>query len=188
MLTAQEIRHAMNQGIAADYVASLAEMDSFKRATCNIIKTERMEDRDFVTRYVSFFLQDYAKFQLDLDSFLTKRMAKIKSVTQEEREEMKENFDKAMRTSMSVFGDNAFRKRQNPTDRRKPINKALFEVLSVYFAKLPEAQSQLFISKNDNKEHYEVFDNTGNHLGEAEMNGVLDETKKDKTKSIRGII
>ena len=65
VLTAQEIRHAMNQGIAADYVASLAEMDSFKRATCNIIKTERMEDRDFVTRYVSFFLQDYAKF-LDL--------------------------------------------------------------------------------------------------------------------------
>lgn len=41
---------------------------------------------------------------------------------------------------------------------------------------------------SDNKEHYEVFDNTGNHVGEADMNGVLDETKKDKTKSIRGII
>lgn len=41
---------------------------------------------------------------------------------------------------------------------------------------------------SDNKEHYEVFDNIGNHVGEADMNGVLDETKKDKTKSIRGII
>lgn len=149
VLTAQEIRHAMNQGIAADYVASLAEMDSFKRATCNIIKTERMEDRDFVTRYVAFYLQDYAEYQPDLDSFLTKGMAKIKSVTQEEREEMKENFDKAMHTSMSIFGDDAFRKRQNPTDRRKPINKALFEVMSVYFAKLSEAQSQLLISKKE---------------------------------------
>lgn len=149
VLNAQEIRHAMNQGIAADYVASLAEMDSFKRATCNIIKTERMEDRDFVTRYVAFYLQDYAEYQPDLDSFLTKGMAKIKSVTQEEREEMKENFDKAMHTSMSIFGDDAFRKRQNPTDRRKPINKALFEVLSVYFAKLSEAQSQLLISKKE---------------------------------------
>lgn len=149
VLNAQEIRHAMNQGIAADYVASLAEMDSFKRATCNIIKTERMEDRDFVTRYVAFYLQDYAEYQPDLDSFLTKGMAKIKSVTQEEREEMKENFDKAMHTSMSIFGDDAFRKRQNPTDRRKPINKALFEVLSVYIAKLSEAQSQLLISKKE---------------------------------------
>lgn len=149
VLNAQEIRHAMNQGIAADYVASLAEMDSFKRATCNIIITERMEDRDFVTRYVAFYLQDYAEYQPDLDSFLTKGMAKIKSVTQEEREEMKENFDKAMHTSMSIFGDDAFRKRQNPTDRRKPINKALFEVLSVYFAKLSEAQSQLLISKKE---------------------------------------
>lgn len=149
VLNAQEIRHAMNQGIAADYVASLAEMDSFKRATCNIIKTERMEDRDFVTRYVAFYLQDYAEYQPDLDSFLTKGMAKIKSVTQEEREEMKENFDKAMHTSMSIFGDDAFRKRQNLTDRRKPINKALFEVLSVYFAKLSETQSQLLISKKE---------------------------------------
>ena len=86
MLTAQEIRHAMHQGIAADYVASLAEMDSFKRATCNIIKTARMQDRDFVTRYVAFYLQDSAEYQPAPDSFLTKGMAKIKSVTQEERE------------------------------------------------------------------------------------------------------
>ena len=87
--------------------------------------------------------------------------------------DMKENFDKAMRTSMSIFGDDAFRKRQNPTDRRKPINKALFEVLSVYFAKLSETQSQLLISKkglfkskfmflnNDPKFLYAISSGTG---------------------------
>lgn len=34
------------------------------------------------------------------------------------------------------------------------------------------------------KTHYEVFDHTGKHLGEADMNGVLDTTKKDKNKMI----
>ena len=34
------------------------------------------------------------------------------------------------------------------------------------------------------KTHYVVFDHKGKHLGEADMNGVLDKTKKDKTKTI----
>jgi hypothetical protein len=34
------------------------------------------------------------------------------------------------------------------------------------------------------KTHYEVFDNTGKHLGEADMDGVLDETKRDDKKRI----
>lgn len=34
------------------------------------------------------------------------------------------------------------------------------------------------------KNHYEVFDHTGNHLGEADLNGILDTTQKDTTKRI----
>lgn len=34
----------------------------------------------------------------------------------------------------------------------------------------------------DNKEHYEVFDECGKHLGEADMCGKLDSTKKDSRK------
>lgn len=34
------------------------------------------------------------------------------------------------------------------------------------------------------KTHYEVFDHTGKHLGEAGMDGMLDTTKKDKNKTI----
>lgn len=39
----------------------------------------------------------------------------------------------------------------------------------------------------DNKEHYEVFDSCGNHIGEADMNGNLDESKRDNKKSIKGL-
>ena len=37
---------------------------------------------------------------------------------------------------------------------------------------------------NLHKNHYEVFDNTGIHLGEANLEGELDTTKKDKNKTI----
>jgi len=36
----------------------------------------------------------------------------------------------------------------------------------------------------DNKEHYEVFDKKGDHLGEANINGNLDSSKKDRNKRI----
>lgn len=149
ILTPQEIRHAMNQGIAADYIAELADMESFKNATCNIIKTDRMEDRDFVTRYVSFYLQDYSMYQPDLDSFLTKGMSKIKTTSEESRNEMKASFDKAMLVAMKIFGNDAFRRRTDINDRRKPINKALFEVLSVYFAKIVDAQIKKLVERKD---------------------------------------
>ncbi len=149
ILTPQEIRHAMNQGIAADYVADLANMDSFKKATCYIIKTERMEDRDFVTRYISFYLQDFSTYQPDLDSFLTKGMSKIKLLNDMEREQMKNAFDKAMDTAIKIFGNDAFRKRLDKDDRRKPINKALFEVLSVCFARMEEQLRVQLIAKRE---------------------------------------
>ena len=40
----------------------------------------------------------------------------------------------------------------------------------------------------ENKEHYEVFDSDGNHIGEADCNGIIDESKKDGNKSISSIL
>lgn len=173
ILTAQEIRHAMNQGVAAEFVADLADLKEFKEATCNIIKTDRMEDRDFVTRYVSFYLQGYTNYQPDLDSFMTKGMGKIKQLTDFERENVKVGFIKAMKASRRIFGDDAFRKRMNITDRRKPINKALFEVQSVVYAKMSESQLQKLFNRkkeflntfiglnNDGRFRYAISSGTG---------------------------
>jgi len=40
----------------------------------------------------------------------------------------------------------------------------------------------------ENKKHFEVFDSKGIHLGEASMEGILDQSKADPTKSISHII
>ncbi|MBR4621077.1 MAG: DUF262 domain-containing protein [Salinivirgaceae bacterium] len=173
ILTSQEIRHAMNQGIPADFIAELADLNEFKSATCHIIKTERMEDRDFVTRYVSFYLQNYSTYQPDLDSFLTKGMGKIKLLSDNERSNLKYRFIESMQTSIKLFGDDAFRKRINIDDRRKPINKALFEVQSVIYAKMTDSQLHRLIDKkkeykdkfielnNDEKFRYAISSGTG---------------------------
>jgi len=150
VLTAQEIRHALNQGVASDFIAELAAEEVFKEATCWVIRTDRMEDRDFITRFVSFYLTPYQKYDSDLDSFMTKGMKAIKNQTNaESRIKMKGDFIKAMNTSIAIFGIDAFRKRKDRGDRRKPLNKALFESFSVAFSRLTDAQVQKLIEKGE---------------------------------------
>lgn len=155
VLTTQEIRHAMNQGVASNLVEELANLDEFKEATCHIIKTERMADRDFVTRFVSFYLLGYKNYQPDLDGFMNKGMGKIKLLSDNERAEMKSRFIISMKTAFKLFGEDAFRKRTDQRDNRKPINKALFEVQSVIYAKMSDSQLQLLTNrKNDYKKKF----------------------------------
>lgn len=196
ILTPQEIRHAMNQGIPADFVAELADLKEFKDATCHIIKTERMEDRDFITRYVSFYLQNYTAYQPDLDGFMNKGMGKIKLLTDTERVEMKSRFIKSMQTAIKLFDDDAFRKRTNVYDRRKPINKALFEVQSVIYAKMSDSQLRLLVNKknvfkhkfiqlnNDEKFRYAISSGTGQKDSVvrrfSEFKRIIDETIEEK--------
>ena len=149
VLTPQEIRHAMNQGVAANTIAELANLDEFKTATCHIISSERMEDRDFVTRFVSFYLLGYYNYEPDLDSFLTQGMGEIKKLSSDELLQMKDAFVSAMILARQIFGWDAFRKRTEPYARRRPINKALFEVESVVYAKMSEQQREKLLHLKD---------------------------------------
>lgn len=140
-LTAQEIRHALNQGIPAKFVAELANLKAFKEATQYKIATNRMQDRDFVTRFIAFYVQGHDNYiKSDLDTFMNAGMRTLKNKTQKELGAIKNNFIQTMYLALHIFKDDAFRKRYDLDDRRKPINKALFETLSVNFAKLNEEE------------------------------------------------
>jgi len=138
VLKPQEIRHALNQGIPSQFVADLARLEAFKQATENKISSSRMLDREFVTRFVAFYINSPTDYVPDLDSFLNNTMSQIASLSIEERDEIKENFRKSMVTASEIFGNWAFRKADSYPDRRKPISKALFEVWSVCLAKLSD--------------------------------------------------
>ncbi len=145
----QEIRHAMNQGIPAIYVKELAQSQEFIQATQGAIKPDRMLDREFATRFVSFYLNDYRNYVPDLDTFMNTSMSEIKKLSENEREKMKQDFQSAMLLANAIFGNRAFRKPNTHPEKRKPINKALFEIWSVSLAKLNETQkNQLFLKKD----------------------------------------
>lgn len=147
VLTPQEIRHALNQGIPAKFIADLANIKEFKKATEYRINTTRMLDREFVTRFIAFYLNEPNSYVPDLDSFLNKSMGQITSLTKEERQKIKSDFTDSMDLAYSIFNRWAFRKADLFPDRRKPINKALFEVWAVNLAKLPESKRNIVEKK-----------------------------------------
>jgi hypothetical protein len=140
VLEPQEIRHALFQGKPAEFVAKLAGTDEFLRATGGRIKTHRMLDRDFVTRFLCFYFFGHEKYQPDLDTFMSKAMAYIKAVEPAHLETVEADFKKAMNLSYKIFKEEAFRKivLNKEYQRLPPINKALFDALTAQFAELNE--------------------------------------------------
>lgn len=159
VLSPQEIRHAMFQGIGADTIAELAGEPAFLSATMNSIPTNRMEDRDFVTRFVSFYLQDYSSYQPDFDTFLTNGMKELSKMPQTGREHLRIAFIESMDLSRDLLGERAFRRRPQSSRKRMPINKPLFEVISTCLARLTnEERSILRLSKETFLMYYNTLE------------------------------
>jgi hypothetical protein len=77
-LSAQEIRHALNQGQVTRFLKELAESREFLKATTNSIRDDRMGDKEFVLRFLAFSIVPYTEYRSkDFDSFLNDRMADI---------------------------------------------------------------------------------------------------------------
>lgn len=148
-LSAQEIRHALNQGEATKLLARLADSNEFRQAVDNGIKDDRMADRECVLRYLAFTMSSYTKFDKDFDSFLNKAMEELNSMSNQEREGLEYHFIRAMRSAKEIFGKDAFRKRYRENGPRQPINKPLFESWSVNFNQLSDAQLVALIARKD---------------------------------------
>lgn len=144
-LTEQEMRHALNQGIPADFIRALSENKSFLRATSNKIKPKRMLDRDFINRFVAFFC-GYNDYDGNLDNFLNEQMKAIKLYSEERKAEITTAFERAMDVCFIIFGDKAFRKINKNGDYSK-ISKSLFDSLGVCIAWLSDEEQEELIQK-----------------------------------------
>jgi hypothetical protein len=154
VLSPQEIRHALNQGKPAEFVSQLAENEYFKKATGGL-DTKRMLDREFVTRFLAFYIHSPNEYKPDMDTFMNRTMEQLKGISKSELDHISYSFTEAMKLSMDVFDKWAFRKVYNKNDHRSPINKALFEVWSVIFAKLTDLQREVIRQKRN--ELFESF-------------------------------
>ena len=155
VLKPAEIRHALNQGKPADLIGELSQLEVFKEATSHSILTERMSDRDYITRFVAFYLHPATEYQGDLEQHLNTAMYAINHLNQENLAEITRNFTTAMITAKQIFGNDAFRKRFYVEDKKRRLNKALFEVWSVLLSKLTAEQQQKLIHHAEQvKQHF----------------------------------
>ena len=145
-LTPSEIRNAIFQGKAADTVKKMAQFEEFKIATDRKIKTQRMEDRDFVSRFIAFYLINYMEYQPGLDDFIN---SSLEILEKSDVEEIERDFKKSLLLAIDIFEADAFRKRKEKQADRRPINKAYFEVITSTFAKLTDTES---VQLKSNKE------------------------------------
>jgi len=132
VLSAQEIRHCLYQGVATELLMKLADSKEFLSATTSSINTKRMDDRECVLRYYAFHHKPYTEYkESDFNKFLSSAMVSINKMKPNETKALENSFFRAMRISKGVFGAYAFRKMYGRRYARNPINKSLFEAWSV---------------------------------------------------------
>jgi uncharacterized protein with ParB-like and HNH nuclease domain len=149
-LSLQEIRHALNQGKSTRLLEKLSKSIEFTRATGKSIKSERMLDREFVLRFLAFVIFPYNEYKAtEFDGFLSEVMTTINKMSDQEINDLEMKFTSAMNAAYEIFGDYAFRKRYDLDDRKKPINKALFESWSVGFSKLSHEQINFLVERRE---------------------------------------
>lgn len=139
-LNDQEIRQALYSGRGTELIKELANRKEFKEATQYAVKPERMLDREYALRFLSFTELDYKKeYKGNIDSFLIKGLKRANNFTDDDVTRVTTRFIRVMNTCKDVFGKFAFRK-YNKNFRRGPINKAIFEIWSICFSELDEQQ------------------------------------------------
>ena len=149
-LSSQEIRHALNQGQATQLLTRLAESKEFLIATDNGIKDTRRADQECVLRFIAFTLVPHTEYKTeDFDGFLNDTMRRMNEMKKIELEFLTPMFIQAMVAARKIFGTDAFRKKDSPSGRRYPINKALFEAWAVNLGKLDEQQISVLVEKRE---------------------------------------
>jgi len=142
-LSAQEIRHCMSSERSRGLLKRLATAPAFLDATGGSLENHpRMADREVVLRFVAYCLADVGEYESSggLDAFLgtiTSKLDDERATSDEKLAELEEVFTLAMRNAKAVFGEHAFRFWARGSERRNPINRALFETWGTTLAKYP---------------------------------------------------
>ena len=147
-LSAQEIRHALNQGSVTKLLNKLSISEAFQKAIDSSIKDSRMADRECIIRFLAFYIFGYENYdQYDLNGFLSKAMSKINKMSQYDIDALEKIFLRTMENSYRIFKNMAFRKIIEGRNNRNPINKALFEVWAYHLSHLNQGEIEC-LAKN----------------------------------------
>lgn len=163
-LEPQEIRHALYQGKAVEILKKLSSSYEFLEATCGSIKTERMLDQEFVLRFIAVCYYGSDKYEGIPDDFLNSTMEYINDLNLEIISSIETEFRNIMVIMCKIFDNAAFRK-MGYDGRRRPINKAIYEMWCKVVFDLEESQREKLVERKEKlKEVYTSLCNKDDFL------------------------
>jgi hypothetical protein len=138
VLTRQQMRNALYNGPATQWLKLASEGAPFQTATGGSLDSKTMRDREAINRFVAFSLIGWQNYTTgDMDGFLAKGLTLLAQSTEQEMSNLRRSFDAAMMLSHRLFKQHAFRKSLagGAGAARSVINISLFEVSAVIFAR-----------------------------------------------------
>jgi hypothetical protein len=150
-LTAQEIRNAIYPGRWRDEIRKLVDSDEFKQATEGKIQAKRMEDMELMLRAVAIHHQREPRpNDQNLEDYLNAFVEKECQHWDDEKWKMVQvHIRSALFIAPIVFGEYAFRKYYREGEKRKPINRGLFEAQIGVLSRLEKEILQILLEKTD---------------------------------------
>lgn len=145
-LTPQEMRNAICQQVARDYLMRGIQSKYYLEATRNKINDIRMDSQEMFLRFIALYRKyDFKHSKLapvyfsKLSALLDEEILDISNFPVEEREKIYNAFETSMKRCKQLFGKYAFVKihldeNGNVHCRRDLINKSLFTSISVIMA------------------------------------------------------
>ncbi len=138
-LTRQQMRNALYNGPATQWLKQAAEGEPFQQATAGSLDSKAMRDREAINRFCAFSLLGWESYTTgDMDSFLAQGLKRLAALSEDGRATLRQDFDAAMSLSSRLFGQHAFRKSlasEFGNASRSVINISLFEVSAVILAR-----------------------------------------------------
>lgn len=140
VLTRQQMRNAIYNGPGTEFLREEAETDLFRAATGGSLNTNKMQDREFVNRFVAFSSMPLDAYKGDMDKWLADGLLHLKELPPDRREHLRARFRQTLANNLHVFGKHAFRKHRSPDQARSILNASLFDVMAQGLADRSEGE------------------------------------------------
>lgn len=134
-LSRQQMRNCLYSGPATRLLASLTQELIFLKATGNSLSRLTMRDREFINRFMGFFLLPLDNYKGDMDLFLASTLKFMNQLSSGDLQNVKNIFLRSMSICYSIWDKHCFRKHLPGQGPRSIINAALFDILSVAVAR-----------------------------------------------------
>jgi len=144
-LNKMEIRHALNQGPAVDFLNRLG--NRFHHYIP--VEGKRMQDQEAILRAISFFITPIEDFKQPLSDFLDTTMEKMGALSSQEKSHIESRLHVALECSKLLFGKHAFSRSILGASNLPLFSRPLFETWTSLLMKLSEMDTSHLVGNKD---------------------------------------